>query len=264
MCNILPNNNRIVASFSCGAASAVATKMAVEKYGDRVIVIYCDTLKYEHPDNLRFMKDVEKWIGKDITLLSSEKYTDIFDVFNKTGWLVGRAGARCTTELKKNVAKKFRNPGDINIMGLTADEGHRIDRFEDQNPEIGVEWILRDSAITKSDCYKILTQAGIRLPKMYELGYNNNNCIGCVKGSMGYWNKIRIDFPLAFKRMAQQERKMGVAINKSFVGGTRRSIFLDELDPNAGRDVPLPDIECGVMCIKNEVEYDTISIYDNV
>lgn len=30
---------------------------------------------------------------------------------------------------------------------------------------------------------------------MYDLGYANNNCIGCVKGGIGYWNKIRIDFP---------------------------------------------------------------------
>ena len=30
---------------------------------------------------------------------------------------------------------------------------------------------------------------------MYDLGYPNNNCIGCIKGGMGYWNRIRKDFP---------------------------------------------------------------------
>ena len=46
-------NDRVLVSFSCGAASAVAAKMAVEKYGDRVEVIYCDTLKYERVLNVK-------------------------------------------------------------------------------------------------------------------------------------------------------------------------------------------------------------------
>ena len=54
--------------FSCGAASAVAAKMAVDKYPD-CEVLYCDTLAYEHPDNMRFLNDVAKWIGKEIKLL---------------------------------------------------------------------------------------------------------------------------------------------------------------------------------------------------
>ncbi len=37
---------------------------------------------------------------------------------------------------------------------------------------------------------------------MYDLGYPNNNCIGCVKGGMGYWNKIRKDFPEVFQKRA--------------------------------------------------------------
>jgi 3'-phosphoadenosine 5'-phosphosulfate sulfotransferase (PAPS reductase)/FAD synthetase len=237
--------------FSCGAASAVAAKMAVKKYPD-CEVLYCDTLAYEHPDNMRFLRDVEKWIGKPITLLKSEKYKDIYDVFEKTGWLVGVGGARCTTELKKNVRKAYQRIGDLHIFGLTADEEKRIDRFEDQNPELEVEWMLADAEITKNDCYRILQQAGIELPEMYKLGYNNNNCIGCVKGQMGYWNKIRVDFPEHFKKMAELERKMNVALCKSYAGdGKRKRVFLDELDPSAGRDVPMPDIECGVICVND-------------
>jgi hypothetical protein len=100
---------------------------------------------------------------------------------------------------------------------------------------------------------------------MYKLGYNNNNCIGCVKGQAGYWNKIRVDFPDAFDRMAKMERKLNVAINKTYAGdGKRKRIFLDELDPSAGRNVPMPEIDCGVLCIKPEDAPETLSIYDNL
>jgi 3'-phosphoadenosine 5'-phosphosulfate sulfotransferase (PAPS reductase)/FAD synthetase len=249
--------------FSCGAASAVAAKMAVDKYPD-CEVLYCDTLAYEHPDNMRFLNDVAKWIGKEIKLLKSAKYADIFDVFDKTGWLIGPNGARCTTELKKNVRKLYERLGDLHIFGLTKDEAVRIDRFEDQNSDVKVEWILSDT--TKKDCYRIIQEAGIELPTMYKLGYNNNNnCIGCVKGQAGYWNKIRVDFPEAFDRMAKQERKMNAAINKSYAGdGKRKRVFLDELDPKAGRGVPLPDIECGAICITPEQKFETVSRYEGV
>lgn len=237
--------------FSCGAASAVASKLATEKYPD-CEVLYCDTLKYEHPDNIRFLRDVEKWIGKEVKILKSTKYADIYDVYDKTGWLIGPDGARCTLELKKNVRKEYQREGDIHLFGLTYDEESRIDRFEDNNPELLIEWILQDNKITKADCYQIIHQAGIDLPEMYKLGYNNNNCIGCVKGQQGYWNKIRVDFPEMFEKMARQERKMNVAINKSYAGDKKRKrVFLDELDPKAGRGVPMPDIECGVLCIND-------------
>lgn len=248
--------------FSCGAASAVAAKLAVEKYPD-CEVLYCDTLAYEHPDNRRFLNDVSRWIGKDIKILKSDKYRDIYDVFEKTGWLIGVGGARCTTELKKNVRKQYEYPDDLHIFGLTADETKRIERFEDQNSDTNVEWVL--SEVTKDECYQILMRAGIELPMMYKLGYNNNNCIGCVKGQSGYWNKIRVDFPETFDRMSKLERRMNVAINKSYAGdGMRKRVFLDELDPKAGRGVPLPNIECGAICMTADEQPELISKYEKL
>jgi hypothetical protein len=43
--------SRIVVWFSCGAASACAAKLAVDKYGhENTHVVYCNTLITEHPD----------------------------------------------------------------------------------------------------------------------------------------------------------------------------------------------------------------------
>jgi len=212
-------------------------------------VVYCDTLAHEHPDNVRFMRDVEAWIGQPITLIRSENYTDIFDVFDKEKWLVGPKGARCTTELKKRVRMTYQEPDDIHVFGFTADEYHRIVRFRKSNPELYLEWPLLDGNISKADCLNRLRLAGIAVPVMYRLGYKNNNCIGCVKGGAGYWNKIRNDFPLAFDRMAKQERKMGVTILRTQRNGIRHQTYLDELSPTAGVYSGEPDIECGPQCL---------------
>jgi hypothetical protein len=82
---------------------------------------------------------------------------------------------------------------------------------------------------------------------MYRLGYRNNNCIGCVKGQAGYWNKIRRDFPKVFRRMAKVERSLNAAICKTERGGERQRVFLDELPKDAGRYEDL-DITCGLFC----------------
>lgn len=246
---------RVVVWFSCGATSAVAAKIALEEYAHRaeVIIAYCDVLSTEHPDNQRFLRDCEEWFGQKITLLRSNKYKDTWDVFNKTGWLVGPGGARCTTELKKKVRQDFQRLDDLQVFGFDSDEPHRASRFKKNNPEIAFWAPLVEHNITKGDALWVLQDAGIDIPAMYKLGYRNNNCIGCVKGGMGYWNKIRKDFPGVFERMARQERKMDVAINSKSktVNGkrTRIRVFLDELDPKDGQLVKEPDIECGVLCV---------------
>ena len=84
---------------------------------------------------------------------------------------------------------------------------------------------------------------------MYKLGYNNNNCIGCVKGRAGYWNKIRKDFPHIFEKMSKVERDLGISINQKMIKGKIHRVFLDELSPNDGHNIKEPDIDCGVLCI---------------
>jgi hypothetical protein len=157
-------------------------------------------------------------------------------------------GARCTTELKKLVRRSFEKPDDLQIFGFEKAEQSRADKFMANNPEVSTWFPLIDRGLTKQDCLKIVQDAGIVLPKMYKLGYRNNNCVGCVKGQAGYWNKIRVDFPDVFKRMAEKERELNVALCKTYAGdGKRKRLFLDELPPTAGRHQDL-EITCGLFC----------------
>lgn len=239
--------SRIVIWFSCGAASAVATKLALDQYKNRQIIInYCDTGS-EHPDNYRFLSDCEKLFGHKINILKSKKYKDTWDVFTKTNYLVGPKGARCTIELKKRLRFDFQKSGDLQVFGFTIEETSRANRFIDQNHDIAVLFPLIEKKYTKKDCFLFLENKGIALPVMYKLGYKNNNCIGCVKGQAGYWNKVRKDFPDVFEKMAKLERQLDVAICKTYKNGKRTRIFLDELDEKAGK-YQIENISCGLLC----------------
>lgn len=236
---------RVLIWYSDGAASAVAAKLAVEKYGARAEVLKCDTTSSEHPDNERFRRDVERWIGRTVALIRSEQYRDVDDVFERTRYMAGVGGARCTTELKKLVRQRYERPDDVHVFGYTADEGDRIEQFRRNNPELACDWILRDRFVRKADCCRILERAGIALPEMYALGFEHNNCWGCVKAtSPGYWNRTRLHNPEVFERRAQQSREIGARLVR--LNGVR--IFLDELPKDAGLDEPDGEIECGPFC----------------
>jgi 3'-phosphoadenosine 5'-phosphosulfate sulfotransferase (PAPS reductase)/FAD synthetase len=236
---------RVVCRFSCGAASAVATKMALRKYGHhRVEVTYCDPGS-EHPDNKRFLADCERWFGKAVIIFKSERYADTWAVWEGERFIASQKGAPCTGILKREPFLSFERPTDILVMGYTCDERDRANSIRKQNFERVIETPLIDAGLAKSDCLALLDRAGIELPAMYRLGFQNNNCIGCPKGGRGYWNMIRKHFPDKFKRMAKLQRELKVSFWQE-VDGT--PLYLDQLDPSRGVQHDEPNIDCSVMC----------------
>lgn len=196
----------------------------------------------QHPDTLRFLNDVEKKLGVHVEVLQSERYSGVDDVIERNRYINGAGGAKCTLELKKRVRQEWEKQHferHTYVWGYDIDERKRAERIIESMPEHDHEFPLIDRMLTKSDCHSIVADMGIARPKMYDLGYPNNNCIGCVKGGMGYWNKIRVDFPEVFERRAAQERLIGHSCIKG--------IFLDELEEGRGINNPvIPD--CSLAC----------------
>ena len=242
-----PGLPRVIAWFSHGACSAVATKMALERFGDRVVIVTIDPGR-EHPDNLRFRFDCERWFDYPIKVLRSERYADHIDVARKTRYINGPTGARCTAELKKAVRHGFERSDDLHVWGYAMNkrDALRAENFVLNNPGVDSWFPLIEGGLYKSNCLALIQRAGIELPTMYALGYTNNNCIGCWKGGKGYWNKIRQDFPEVFAEAAKAEREIG----HSAINGT----FLDELEIGAGR-YKAEEVLCDLNCQAIESEW---------
>lgn len=224
---------------SAGVSSFIAgylVRDTVDKY------IYID-IDNQHPDSLRFIRDCEKALGKKVEILKSP-YGSTQNVIKQFRFINGPYGAKCTQVLKKRVRKEWEDNHmeyDLTyVWGFDLDEQNRADRLNESMSEYKHEYPLIDRTLTKQDAHAILDRLKIKRPLMYDLGYSNNNCIGCVKGGMGYWNKIRVDFPDVFKRMSVLEREIGHSCIKG--------VFLDELDPEAGRMENEIMQDCGIMC----------------
>ena len=88
--------------------------------------------------------------------------------------------------------------------------------------------------------------AGIKRPAIYDLGYPNANCIGCVKGQYGkYWNLVRKTYPDVFKKRCVLSRELGVKLWKVSDDDRR---FLDELPEDFDDGQMVMDFECGIFC----------------
>lgn len=249
-------HNKIAVWFSCGAASAVAAKLTLEKYGSTNDVrIINNPIAEEDKDNHRFLLDVQQWLGVEVEIATNKDYPNAscVEVWDKRKFMSGVAGAPCTLELKKRARQQWeeRHRPDWHVLGFTLEEQKRHDRFT-LTERANVIPILIEAGVTKNDCYSILHNNGIELPNIYKRGYPNANCIGCVKAtSPTYWNLVREKDPDVFQDRAEQSRRIGAKLARH--KGER--IFLDELPSDAkGRPLKSLDFECGIFCEEDDDE----------
>lgn len=207
--------------------------------------IYID-IENQHPDSMRFIKECEVALGKPIQILCSP-YRNVENVIKQFRFINGPYGAKCTQILKKRVRKEwedFHKDCELTyVWGFDLKEKNRAERLDEATPDVKNQYPLIERELTKKDSHAILRMLGIARPYMYDLGYSNNNCIGCVKGGMGYWNKIRVDFPEVFQRMSVLEREIGHSCIKG--------VYLDELESGRGRMEDEIMQDCNIMCYLN-------------
>lgn len=222
---------KIICWWSGGITSAVACKTAIDLYGkENCQVIMIDT-RNEDEDTYRFLSDCEKWYGVNIKVISgiptedSEgfeyeyvnvgyEYDSIQNVWEKHKSLNVATGAICSTQLKRRVREKWQemNDFDFQVFGFEFDkkEFNRALGLNKNHTKAKGIFPLLMMGYDKDDCLRIVKEAGIDIPRMYQLGFRNNNCFktGCVQGGIGYWQKMKREFPDKFKEMAKMEHKL--------------------------------------------------------
>lgn len=212
--------------------------------------IYID-IKDQHPDSIRFIHDCEKAIGKKVKIMKSDEYRCVEDCIRAAGMIKLPGGfAPCTNWLKKRVRKEWEEQHkdcDLTyVWGFDLAEKARAERTVESNPQAKHEFPLIEKQLSKEDVHGLFERTfDFARPQMYEMGYPNNNCIGCVKGGMGYWNRIRKDFPDVFESRAKLERLVGYSILKDSNGNP---VYLDELEPDRGNMNTEIFPDCSIMC----------------
>jgi hypothetical protein len=243
--------SRILCHFSCGAASAVATKLTLSNFKNQdVVIVYAETGS-EDDDNKRFFTECENWFNQKIITLKSQ-YKDTWEVWDKKKYISGIKGAPCTRLLKIDCREAFQKPDDIHVFGYTADSNDikRANAFREHYPNLIINTPLIEKGINKSGCLAMILNAGIDPPRTYAIGFPNANCIPCCKAqSPNYWSLVRKEYPLHFTRMTELSRRLGAKL--ATLHGER--IFIDEVP----LDQPVTEAiapECDMLCHLSEHE----------
>lgn len=238
--------------FSNGAASAVAAKKTIERYGDtHMIRILNNPVVEEHEDNLRFKQDVEKWLGLPIEDVINPAYPDCSaeEIWDSRRYMCGVHGAPCTLLLKKDARKKWeaRNKFDHLVLGFTFEEQKRWYRFRRDNPNVLPGLI--GLGIRKFECFDILEKNRVARPRIYDLGFPNANCIGCVKAtSPAYWDLVRKTFPKVFERRVEQSEELGAKLVTHKGKRIPLKMLPTKINEQIGDDM---SFECSSFCFKD-------------
>ena len=173
----------------CWISAGVSSFVAGYLVRDTVDEFLYIPIKDQHEDSDRFIADCEKALGREINTIQSEEYSSVGDVCRAFRFVASAYGAKCTEVLKKRVRKKweFEHQGfEITyVWGMDLNEKNRADNLIESMPDFHHDFPLIDRQLTKADAHGICASLGIKRPAMYDLGYSNNNCKGCVKGGEG-------------------------------------------------------------------------------
>lgn len=234
----------------CWISAGISSFMAGVLAGNIDKWIYID-IADQHEDSIRFIRDCEKALGINIEMIKSNEYNSVEECILTAGVIKLTNGfAPCTNWLKKRVRKEWEDAHrgyDITyIWGYDCNENARAERMVESNSHAKHEFPLIDKNLSKADVHDLfIRNFNFNRPLLYDSGYPNNNCVGCIKGGMGYWNRIRKDFPEVFAKRAAMERKTGYSILKEPDGSP---LFLDELDENRGNFETEIFPDCSIMC----------------
>jgi hypothetical protein len=211
---------KVISWWSGGITSAVTCKLCIDLYGvDNVRLVFIDTFN-EDRDTYRFKEDCEEWYGKEIEVIThiGDEYNSIEDVWIKYKSLNVAHGAVCSSELKRKMRERFQKSVeyDYQAFGFEISEVNRAKSIKMNHPKSKPIFPLLLHGLSKKDCVKYVEDAGLEIPRMYKLGFLNNNCFGksdtglggCVQGGIGYWQKMSRDFPEKFRKMAEMEHKL--------------------------------------------------------
>jgi len=203
--------NKVICWWSGGVTSAVACKLAIDLYGkENCRVIFIDT-RNEDEDTYRFKTDCEKWYELPIEIITAigGKWHSIQDVWIARKSLNTATGAVCSSELKRRVREVWEkeNEWKHQVFGFDLNEAKRAKSMALNNSHTKPIFPLMMYGLYKKDCVKIIEAVSITIPRVYSYGYLNNNCFktGCVQGGIGYWQKIKREYPDKFKDMAEME-----------------------------------------------------------
>ena len=211
-----------VVSFSGGKDSTAMLLRMIEENYPIDIILYCDT-GLEFPEMEEHIRKVEEYIGREITVIKSEKdfmyyateHIKTVRSIKVPGYKPGdtRQGYGypsvfsrwCTRILKLDVIDKYlkelrKNYDIIEYVGIAADEPKRIKNDSNKHYPL-VNW-----SMTETECLKYCYDKGFDFGGLYEI-WDRVSCWCCPLQSLDDLRKLKDYRPHLWKKLREMDEK---------------------------------------------------------
>jgi hypothetical protein len=241
-----------VVMFSGGIGSWATAKRVAEAHGTAdLTLLFTDTIM-EDEDLYRFLDEAvaDVFWDRPPNLVRLADGRDPWQVFEDERFLGNSGVDPCSKLLKRQPAyrwlKENCDPADtIVYLGLDWTEEHRFDDGKGRGAKARYArngWVCKAPLceapfVTKRELYrKLEEEAGIRLPRLYVLGFPHNNCGGfCIKAGIAHFIHLLRTLPQRFAYHEEKEQGIriflgkDVSILKETVNGETRPLTLRDL-----------------------------------
>lgn len=207
-----------VAMFSGGASSAYVAYRMVQQNGLENCVLFFTDTQWEDEDNYRFMEEVADYIGLEMTYIVDGRTPE--DVFFDMGYLGNSRLAKCSEEIKVRQTliyieeKRLEGYEPILYFGIGPHEKHRAENLTNFYEHFPIEPVetrfpLIETFREDLDAKHIIeNEWGIKLPRMYALGFEHANCAGrCVRGGYRHYATLYKVWPERYLEQEDMERR---------------------------------------------------------
>ena len=169
---------------------------------------------------------------------------DPWEVFHDRRFLGNARVDPCSDELKRSFLRKWLTEHHVPrnttaYIGIDWTEEHRFKRAR----ELWKPWVVEaplcePPLIAKTAVLDQLRELGIRVPRLYEMGFPHNNCGGfCVKAGMKHFKHLAQNLPERYAYHERQEQDLRGYLDKDV--GIMRDRRREAMDANEGKAPPV-------------------------
>lgn len=227
--------------YSGGLGSYFTAKRLIEKgiKKEDIILLFTDT-RIEDEDLYRFLKESTEKLGIPLTDYSDGR--TVWDVFKDVKYLGNSRLDPCSRVLKREMSRKFIkqfSPDEVIIyLGYDWTEMNRFEKAQRAWLPYRIECpLIEKPYLDKEDMKRMIEEIdGIKLPRLYEMGFQHNNCGGgCVKAGIGHFKLLLDKMPERYTIWENKEQEMreflgkDVSILRRTKDGVRSNFTLKQL-----------------------------------
>jgi hypothetical protein len=212
---------RYIVNSSGGLTSFEALRRALAQHGkENVHAIFADTM-IEDEDLYRFLDDQERYFGIKIERVRDGRTPFQVMKDERCIKLPKFDMAPCSKILKHRTIDRYLEanyaPGTYTrVFGMDWTEMHRVKHLTASLAPQPVWFpLIEKPYVDKCHIAAELERIGIKVPRLYEMGFTHNNCGGgCVKAGQAHWANLYYTMPERYAVWEAHEQAMQVHLKK--------------------------------------------------